>query len=1031
MKIKKTYLAIIILIASLFIANISYANENCYAFNKNNTIGSDGLYPNDSLGDLLYLYNYGYDENGNKIDGKDEDIGRCRSSIMLTASPDIDLTPQDAGTAKINFNYTGNSEAVPFLLTGTKEVDGSSIDDLITVNAIAPDGTSLFNIAGSKNVTIQHLVIQGEYDNVVSCTNGKNITIQNLEVYNPKTAIKFVGCDYVTLNSLYIYGANTTGSVVEEVPEETEEGEGEEGDEEDTTPPEDTVLTGVESAIIDISGTSIDSKLSEVTLNNIYFYDAPVGTAVRIKYANNVTLNNIQAPGGLTGTLVELESVEDLVVLNVTGNGVDNGISLIDVKGDTPETMVMDLSGNKNALEGVGLYLEGSEDLVFNGGNQDLINIYDFKDSGIVVSSDSQRNTFQHVKSYDNNEYGLVFEGTVNTQNEVADSDFYDNGDCGIYFGTGPLTNKLSGTNEVWNNGNDCVIGGTAEMDFADENILVIPVSKEEIYVDVVQSALGIDDQKIEIHYKKIAFSTEATGEGSHIAEYEIADLPLPADVDTTSIPFTVIVKNSTNWVTKIWQGELYTEGNVVSDQDGTVTNCYSPEDSSEKYRIYVYGADSDGDLLTDEEEDPNFNCLVDEGETNADWWDTDDDNISDKIEKDFASLGYDPLNDDVDGDGLKDGEEDLNADGDWDKADYTLDPFGETNPFDAHSDNDGVTDFDERAYSTNPNVDDTDGDGLNDGDDDCPTFPNECYYSNCIEGVIPEIEIDNDGDLVMDYYEDANQNCMFDAGEMRPDKADTDGDGIADGWEDKNKNGLYEPDLEETDPTDEDTDDDCLIDGVEDKNGDGEILLSSGETDPTLVDSDGDTLADGEEDYNCDGINDAGETMAYLADTDGDGEPDNTDIGPWTPYPTDLRYYNINGFDSYDADGDGLPDIDEDFNGDGVHTVSNKEPSALLYDTDMDGLNDAEEVLCYHTNPNAVDTDSDGRTDFEEVEWSATNFVCDFSPAKNETDPTVYNDGCSLNTNNETTNGTNLPILIMFAMVGFVIVNRRRKESL
>jgi hypothetical protein len=119
-----------------------------------------------------------------------------------------------------------------------------------------------------------------------------------------------------------------------------------------------------------------------------------------------------------------------------------------------------------------------------------------------------------------------------------------------------------------------------------------------------------------------------------------------------------------------------------------------------------------------------------------------------------------------------------------------------------------------ERAYGSDPEKPDTDGDGILDG-----------------------IELKTDTDML---------------------HRDTDGDGILDGIEDANWNG--EPDAGETDPRVKDSDRDGLCDGLcrmrlsngqvlyngEDKNLNGTV--DEGETNPLKVDSDGDGTHDLEE---------------------------------------------------------------------------------------------------------------------------------------------------------------------------------------
>ena len=109
-------------------------------------------------------------------------------------------------------------------------------------------------------------------------------------------------------------------------------------------------------------------------------------------------------------------------------------------------------------------------------------------------------------------------------------------------------------------------------------------------------------------------------------------------------------------------------------------------------------GGDTDGDGLTDifEEEELNTDPLSP---------DTDGDCITDTVE---YVKGLDPTEDDSDGDGLLDGEEDHDCDGNVDD--------GETDPLEVDTDLDGLDDFLEvECFGTNPLVEDTDGDGMTD----------------------------------------------------------------------------------------------------------------------------------------------------------------------------------------------------------------------------------------------------------------------------------------------------------------------------
>lgn len=122
-------------------------------------------------------------------------------------------------------------------------------------------------------------------------------------------------------------------------------------------------------------------------------------------------------------------------------------------------------------------------------------------------------------------------------------------------------------------------------------------------------------------------------------------------------------------------------------------------------------------------------------------------------------------------------------------------------------SDNDGLSDPREKELGTDPNVTDTDGDGLDDGEEV------KTYSSD-------PLDVDTDGDGLED-GEEANQVGT------NPVRADTDDDGLNDSHE-WNELG--------TDPENPDSDRDKLTDG-EEVNGIG--------TDPLNKDTDGDGLPD------------------------------------------------------------------------------------------------------------------------------------------------------------------------------------------
>jgi len=126
---------------------------------------------------------------------------------------------------------------------------------------------------------------------------------------------------------------------------------------------------------------------------------------------------------------------------------------------------------------------------------------------------------------------------------------------------------------------------------------------------------------------------------------------------------------------------------------------------------------------------------------------DKDNDGIGKCDEK---KIGTDPLNPDTDGDGLNDGEEYLTH---------------KTDPLKADTDGDGLGDATEvKETTTNPLVVDTDGDGLNDGEEVNNYKTNPLVVDTDKDGL-------SDSDEVMKH-------------KTNPLKADTDGEGLTDGDE-------------------------------------------------------------------------------------------------------------------------------------------------------------------------------------------------------------------------------------------------------
>lgn len=357
---------------------------------------------------------------------------------------------------------------------------------------------------------------------------------------------------------------------------------------------------------------------------------------------------------------------------------------------------------------------------------------------------------------------------------------------------------------------------------------------------------------------------------------------------------------------------------------------------------------------------------------------DDDGDGIDSAIE---IANGTDPGDADTDNDLLTDGQEDLDQDG-------VLDA-GETNPRDADTDDDGLGDGEELSLSLNNRNPDSDGDGLTDGQERGLTSGKAGGTSNAA-GIaywgtsgtwIPDSDPgsksdpqdnDTDNDGIMDGTEDSNRNGRTDAGETSPLDADYDDDGLKDGEEDLNMNGTV--DAGETDPKDSDTDHDALNDGQEKGKN---IPVAAGTSGGAYIGNrvsftgtaagwnpDAQTSSTTnplDEDTDEDGLSDGTE------DKDHDGLMDSTESDPNDPDTDHDGVGDLTENQFTDSDSDGIYNVrDQDDDNDGIPTLTEGSsdspldadtiPNYLDMDSDGDGISDALE--------RAVDSALDGDAD-------------------------------------------------------------------
>ena len=477
----------------------------------------------------------------------------------------------------------------------------------------------------------------------------------------------------------------------------------------------------------------------------------------------------------------------------------------------------------------------------------------------------------------------------------------------------------------------------------------------------------------------------------------------IPSGWDLSSTP--TVLDNGVWWNGTVpvrqWDEEsamqiIQGSGSDGVDEDPVGNICNDQMDNDKDGLVDAFDNDGDGDADCSSDDDDG-DGLIDE---DPDGWDTDGDGMPDAWEvannlDPTSNSNMDGANGDPDGDGLGNLWEYVNPA--WGTRNGSTNPptqYFRPGPFNMTgtespcnpvlglgpggcqiftAEVDGIT-------QTDPNNNDTDGDGLNDS----------------YEALV----------LLTD-----------------PTSADTDGDGIDDGVE---VNGLYGNPPQATDPRDNNTDGDQFDDGEEDVNGNG--VVDSGETDPTRIEDSGDFDNDGidnwEENMTC--------TLWNVSDTDGGGvnDGDELDFGHLTdpchstvevelsivnwdasiseltlnstleldPTPEDWRqngapmaYYlssngNLTGFRYDSMVLDTLRNVDVDKPADAFSVIfvnfswcwdasqnASNDPKCDddYADTDGDGLADWEEFLNtwgYISHPNFYDTDDDGVDDLTEV---------------------------------------------------------------
>lgn len=322
----------------------------------------------------------------------------------------------------------------------------------------------------------------------------------------------------------------------------------------------------------------------------------------------------------------------------------------------------------------------------------------------------------------------------------------------------------------------------------------------------------------------------------------------------------------------------------------------------------------------------------------------------------------------DTDSDGVNDGQEVTDA----------------TNPLIADSDGDGLTDGDEKTRSTNPLLSDTDGDGYSD------SYEVQFFTDPKLAISVPKfsLTLSNNGSALGGSFASAGSlahgtNASVTATPLP---------GYLFGSWTGDASGSANPTTVLMDANK--TVGATFVEDSRDPDSDGlnnyqEIIVRL--TNPDLADSDSDGVNDGQE------VTDA--TNPLLADTDTDGLTDGEEKTRGTnPLVADSDSDGVNDSQEVtdatnplvaDSDGDGLTDGEEksrntnpltqDTDGDGVSDAQEVTDATnpLLADTDGDGLNDGQEKT-RATNPLVTDSDSDGVNDGQEVSDGTNPLIAD-----------------------------------------------------
>jgi len=322
---------------------------------------------------------------------------------------------------------------------------------------------------------------------------------------------------------------------------------------------------------------------------------------------------------------------------------------------------------------------------------------------------------------------------------------------------------------------------------------------------------------------------------------------PNQADTDGDGLTDGAEINNyDTNATNNDTDDDGLTDGEEVNEYGSDPKDNDTDDDGlTDGEEVNTYGtnpneADTDDDELTDYDEINTYTTLP----TLAD---TDGDGLDDGEE--INDYSTNPLIEDTDGDGLTDGAEvntiginplsiDSDSDGLNDTWEYTIFvESGKYHPGNNDTDDDEIEDGDEdydidgltnleeiNIHNTNPKEEDSDSDNLWDGDEVDPWNINKDGIDNQYNYPSDPNLADTDEDGLSDYQEVIPSNDTF-SSRTDPDDSDTDGDGLTDYYEvrwywnitgDNNTPRLFyiEEGWNTSDPREDNTDGDFWDDG-------------------------------------------------------------------------------------------------------------------------------------------------------------------------------------------------------------------------